>query len=386
MSTASGSSRASPTECAALSMDQELEVAMDYTPGPVNTGKDAAPPSASMSPATANLRAAIENEELVPSDIYTPELESRVGEVIDKLDDRGIERRIKEAKKHVEFGPYCRAIVKEGGLEPGEWDFGQEEPYLDLLGFETWCLGKAELLARLGAEPSPPQAVQAPEPAQALLANASQALALTAQPSPPQTSPAPEQAQAAPQTAAKASPAPAMQQPAESSTPQALQASQEGALPAEASQALPTQPSPPQTLLAPGLAHTLPPTAAEAVHAPVKQPAEASTPQALPAQASSAMASLPEASPVPLPARDLAHAKAVAPEAIAAQASPQPSPATAQAQIAAGGANMSTEQMAVPIQQAPPDAAGFQPHPNPHPPTKQHQFDRVVPLQPAPQD
>ena len=157
-STASGSSAAAPTESVGLSMEQEIEVAMDFTVDAMSVdASPPPPPRASEPPAlpTANLHEAILKEELLPSDLYTPELERRAGEVIDKLDDAGIDHRIKLAKEHVEYGPYCRATLKDGGLEEGDWHFGEEEPYLDLIGFEIWCVGKAELLKRLAATDGP---------------------------------------------------------------------------------------------------------------------------------------------------------------------------------------------------------------------------------------
>ena len=93
----------------------------------------------------ARLYVALENGELTISQLYDPKLEEQVQVRLSKLDDVGFERHVQQCKKHPEFEAYCKAVRVEIGDDETPCAFGEEEPYEDVLGFETYVLAKQRL-------------------------------------------------------------------------------------------------------------------------------------------------------------------------------------------------------------------------------------------------
>ena len=238
---------------------------------------------------------------MFPSDLYTKELDDQVTAELQKLDDDQCNDRFQSAKAHPEFPRYCEGVRAEIGDPEIKWEFGEEEPMLDLVMFEVWVRAKRSLAQQLGVPPPPPFPTLSPPepPAMLLVPQPAPTAAPTPTPLAPDA-PAPV-AQPAAHTAFQAPPAPTAATPsdaavvhphpaaprAQDAVPQAVQ--EQPAAPSSAPEDAPTAstPSPDPVAQASALvqAQSAPPTASTAsgapdavAQAPSAPPTTASTP------------------------------------------------------------------------------------------------------------
>ena len=108
---------------------------------------------------------------LTPSALSTPELEAEVENTLKSMTEEDMTKMVSDAKQHFDFQSYVDGVTEElGDPVPGEesnWEFGEQEPYYDVLGFEVWKRARANMRKALGI-PSPaqptPQALPPPQP------------------------------------------------------------------------------------------------------------------------------------------------------------------------------------------------------------------------------
>ena len=120
----------------------------------------ASPPPAHTAPVpgsatvTGNLASGLgpDDEGLLPSAIYDTKVDETVRATIGKMDEQQFATAVENAKNHPEFAGYVKGVRLESGLDEVEWEFGEEEPEEDLVGFYVWIHGKSSLRKRLGLE------------------------------------------------------------------------------------------------------------------------------------------------------------------------------------------------------------------------------------------
>ena len=106
---------------------------------------------------------------ITPSQLATQELEDEVEKELKLLlTDQQFEAKMEECRNHPEFNSYCEGIRYELGFESdvegaAAWEWGEQEPYLDVLGFLVWVKAKTNMLHALGVGPAvTPAPVKAP--------------------------------------------------------------------------------------------------------------------------------------------------------------------------------------------------------------------------------
>ena len=105
-------------------------------------------------PVTGNLAAALAGgATLTPSQLWTQELENKVSTFLGDLEPEQFEKLCEEAKAHPEFQSYVDGVRAEIG-DDTPWEFGQDEPYEDILGFGVWCRARANMQQALGLPPA----------------------------------------------------------------------------------------------------------------------------------------------------------------------------------------------------------------------------------------
>ena len=173
-------------------------------------------------------------------------------------------KMVSDAKQHFDFQSYVDGVNEElGDPVPGEesWEFGEQEPYYDVLGFEVWKRARANMRKALGIPPPAqptPQALPPPQPnaPEATKPNAAVAAPHPAKPDAAVAAPHPAKPDAAvaaphppkpdaavagahPPKAGAAMPPPPVPAPKASPSPSQLSAVVDGAAAETAKQALP---------------------------------------------------------------------------------------------------------------------------------------------------
>ena len=74
------------------------------------------------------------------------------------LSEEEFEFKVEECRHHPDFKSYCDGIRYELGLESDqegepEWEWGEHEPYLDVLGLLVWAKAKKNMMDALGVQP-----------------------------------------------------------------------------------------------------------------------------------------------------------------------------------------------------------------------------------------
>ena len=95
---------------------------------------------------------------LTPSQLHTAELEAQVEEDLKKLSDDQFQVLCDDLKKHPEFPSYCEGIrmeLEEGDDDSEKWEWGEQEPYLDVVGLLVWAKAKQNMSIALGLIPPP---------------------------------------------------------------------------------------------------------------------------------------------------------------------------------------------------------------------------------------
>ena len=163
--------------------------------------------------------------------LQDPQVEQLVRARFEKMDETNLAKELSMAKFHPEFEPYCKAVYEEVG--EGEWEFGEHEPFEDLVGLNVWSICKQRFRDRLAlgevftATPAPPPPTAMPPQAAPAPAKASPAAmpppskALPTAATPPQAAPAPATALPTASITPQAAPAPAKALP---TTPAAMPA------------------------------------------------------------------------------------------------------------------------------------------------------------------
>lgn len=82
-------------------------------------------------------------------DLYDERVETMISQRFEKLDDAEFERLLTNAPYHPDYDSYCQGVKVEQGLEDGDWTFGQEEPFYDLVGLHAWSFSRQNLRDRL---------------------------------------------------------------------------------------------------------------------------------------------------------------------------------------------------------------------------------------------
>ena len=103
---------------------------------------------------------------LLPSQLFSPELEKDATDSLNKLTEEEFDKRVEEAKTHPEFQSYCdgmRLELGETGDEPDAWVFGLDEPLIDMVGFLVWVKARENMRKALGVVAPPPPAPAAPK-------------------------------------------------------------------------------------------------------------------------------------------------------------------------------------------------------------------------------
>lgn len=138
------------------------------TPSP--TPKTPTPSRTMMSPPPSDVsgnlaRALVGGGGLMPSQLFCPDLEKDVTDSLNKLTEEEFDKRLEEAKTHPEFKSYCdgmRLEIGETGDESDAWVFGDQEPFLDMVGFLVWVKARENMRKALGVVvPPPPPAAPA---------------------------------------------------------------------------------------------------------------------------------------------------------------------------------------------------------------------------------
>ena len=106
---------------------------------------------------------------LTPSQLHTPELEEQVVSEMKQLSDEQFQSLSEDLKQHPEFPSYCEGIrleLDEGGDDDdAKWVWGEQEPYLDVVGLLVWAKAKQNMSHALGLTPSPLTSPAPPAPA-----------------------------------------------------------------------------------------------------------------------------------------------------------------------------------------------------------------------------
>lgn len=138
------------------------------TPSP--TPKTPTPSRTMMSPPPSDVsgnlaRALVGGGGLMPSQLFCPDLEKDVTDSLNKLTEEEFDKRLEEAKTHPEFKSYCdgmRLEIGETGDESDAWVFGDQEPFLDMVGFLVWVKARENMRKALGVVVPPPPPPAAP--------------------------------------------------------------------------------------------------------------------------------------------------------------------------------------------------------------------------------
>ena len=152
--------------------------AVPKQPEPVFVPKTPPPTKPITSPKTSDVsgnlaRALMGGGGLMPSQLFSPELEQDAQDTLNKLSEGDFEKRLEEAKVHPEYKSYCEGVrmeIGETGDEPEPWVFGDQEPFLDLVGFLVWVKARENMRKALGVvTPSPPPLPKQGAPATTLV-------------------------------------------------------------------------------------------------------------------------------------------------------------------------------------------------------------------------
>ena len=74
----------------------------------------------------------------LPSKIFTIEAETQVTAELSVLSDKAFDEKMRDAKVHPLFQIYRAKMLEDLGLEESDWSFGEEEPFLDMVGWLVW--------------------------------------------------------------------------------------------------------------------------------------------------------------------------------------------------------------------------------------------------------
>ena len=114
-----------------------------------DVAKAPAPEKAEIVPqVTGSLAAGLE-EGLLPSDLWDEKVYNMFEAKYSNLGTDEVKYLLSQAKYHPDFESYVTGFRVEHGFEDGEWSFGDEDPYEDLLGFQTWAFVRQTMRDRL---------------------------------------------------------------------------------------------------------------------------------------------------------------------------------------------------------------------------------------------
>ena len=269
--------------------------------------------------------------ELLPSELHDAKVEEMIQNRFAKLDEDQLDQALKMAPLHPDYESYVRGIKTEIGVEyEDEWKFGEEEPFLDLVGLHSYAYSLQQFRDRLAMGHPVPDKVSKALPAQALhpalaAANAATPAAAAAAKAPPSEHPSVKMP--APATIAKAqtpaAPATAVAQVETPAAPATAVAKAEPPVPPQVSaDATPTAPATAVAKAGPQVPATTPTAPATAVPAPATAVAKAE-PQAPATTSPGATPTAPATGEPQVPAMP-------SPAATAAKASPPQPPAASQ--------------------------------------------------------
>ena len=122
---------------------QEVPVAGSTTPPPKASAVASPKPEVS-----GNLAAGL--GELLPNEIHDAKVEEMIQNRLAKLDEDQLDQALKMAPLHPDYESYVRGIKTEIGVEyEDEWKFGEEEPFLDLVGLHAYAYQLQQFRDRL---------------------------------------------------------------------------------------------------------------------------------------------------------------------------------------------------------------------------------------------
>ena len=117
-------------------------------PEPTVVPKALPPAPAAKTEVTGNLALGLE-EGITPTDLYDARVEEMITTRFGKLDEAQFEALFAAAPVHPEYESYCRAVKLEVGGDDVDWEFGRDEPFLDMVGLHSWAFSRQQLRDRL---------------------------------------------------------------------------------------------------------------------------------------------------------------------------------------------------------------------------------------------
>ena len=93
----------------------------------------------------------IDPMKLLPSEIFTLDAEQQVTRELEKLSENEFRSKVTAAKAHPLFSQYCEKQLEDLGLEEGDWEFGTDEEFLDMVGWLQWIRVVEQVQARQAA-------------------------------------------------------------------------------------------------------------------------------------------------------------------------------------------------------------------------------------------